>query len=152
MLPRLRWSQTVQLFVSYYIRVQCGYTNGYICEKQSIYYVSYYVKLYNIISLTQSYSGVAPSCIDSTQGDVQVCVPGEGLWREVSCYYKQVKYNLSMLYSYLCCLAWVDQKHRQVLYQRYICATQVLYQLPIKISGENRQMKQLGIFAAVTIE
>ena len=49
MLPRLRWSQTVQLFVSYYniIRVQCGYANGYICEKQSIYYVSYYVKLYN---------------------------------------------------------------------------------------------------------
>ena len=25
-------------------------------------------------------------------------------------------------------------------------------QLPIKTSGENRQMKQLGIFAAVTIE
>ena len=52
----------------------------------------------------------------------------------------------------LCRLAWVDQKRRQVLYQRYIRATQVLYQLPIKTSGENRQMKQLGIFAAVTIE
>ena len=52
----------------------------------------------------------------------------------------------------LCRLAWVDQKHRQVLYQRYIRAMQVLYQLPIKTSGENRQMKQLGIFAAVTIE
>ena len=46
----------------------------------------------------------------------------------------------------------MDQKHRQVLYQRYIRATQVLYQLPIKTSGENRQMKQLGIFVAVTIE
>ena len=55
-------------------------------------------------------------------------------------------------YQYLCRLAWVDQKRRQVLYQRYIRATQVLYQLPIKTSGENRQMKQLGIFAAVTIE
>ena len=53
---------------------------------------------------------------------------------------------------YLCRLAWVDQKRRQVLYQRYIRATQVLYQLPIKPSGENRQMMQLGIFAAVTIE
>ena len=56
------------------------------------------------------------------------------------------------IYIYLCRLAWVDQKRRQVLYQRYIRATQVLYQLPIKTSGENRQMKQLGIFAAVTIE
>ena len=56
-------------------------------------------------------------------------------------------------YIHLCRLAWVDQKRRQVLYQRYIRATQVLYyQLPIKTSGENRQMKQLGIFAAVTIE
>ena len=55
-------------------------------------------------------------------------------------------------YSHLCRLAWVDQKRRQVLYQRYIRATQVLYQLPIKTSGEDRQMKQLGIFAAVTIE
>ena len=45
-------------------------------------------------------------------------------------------------YVHLCRLAWVDQKR----------ATQVLYQLPIKTSGENRQMKQLGIFAAVTIE
>ena len=58
----------------------------------------------------------------------------------------------SVLYIYLCRLAWVDQKRRQVLYQRYIRATQVLYQLPIKTSGENRQMKQLGIFAVVTIE
>ena len=57
-----------------------------------------------------------------------------------------------VIYIYLCRLAWVDQKRRQVLYQRYIRATQVLYQLPIKTSGENRQMKQLGIFAAVTIE
>ena len=56
------------------------------------------------------------------------------------------------IYIYLCRLAWVDQKRHQVLYQRYIRATQVLYQLPIKTSGENRQMKQLGIFAAVTIE
>ena len=32
---------------------------------------------------------------------------------------------------------WVDQKRRQVLYQRYIRATQVLYQLPIKTSGED---------------
>ena len=55
-------------------------------------------------------------------------------------------------YSHLCRLAWVDQKRRQVLYQRYIRATQVLYQLPIKTSGESRQMKQLGIFAVVTIE
>ena len=46
----------------------------------------------------------------------------------------------------------MDQKRRQVLYQRYIRATQVLYQLRIKTSGENRQNKQLGIFAAVTIE
>ena len=58
----------------------------------------------------------------------------------------------TIVYNYLCRLAWVDQKRRQVLYQRYIRATQVLYQLPIKTSGENRQMKQLGIFAAVTIE
>ena len=57
-----------------------------------------------------------------------------------------------VIYIYLCRLAWVDQKRRQVLYQRYIRATQVLYQLPIKTSGENRQMKQLGIFAVVTIE
>ena len=57
-----------------------------------------------------------------------------------------------VLYIYLCRLAWVDQKRRQVLYQRYIRAMQVLYQLPIKTSGENRQMKQLGIFAVVTIE
>ena len=56
------------------------------------------------------------------------------------------------IYIYLCRLAWVDQKRRQVLYQRYIRATQVLYQLPIKTSGESRQMKQLGIFAVVTIE
>ena len=56
------------------------------------------------------------------------------------------------VYCILCRLAWVDQKRRQVLYQRYIRATQVLYQLPIKTSGENRQMKQLRIFAAVTIE
>ena len=68
-----------------------------------------------------------------------------------------VKYISSMcipyvLYIILCRLAWVDQKRRQVLYQRYIRATQVLYQLTIKTSGENRQMKQLGIFAAVTIE
>ena len=60
--------------------------------------------------------------------------------------------QLVYIYIYLCRLAWVDQKRRQVLYQRYIRATQVLYQLPIKTSGENRQMKQLGIFAAVTIE
>ena len=60
--------------------------------------------------------------------------------------------RLRVYYIYLCRLAWVDQKRRQVLYQRYIRATQVLYQLPIKTSGENRQMKQLGIFAAVTIE
>ena len=63
--------------------------------------------------------------------------------------------TLAYIYIYiifLCRLAWVDQKRRQVLYQRYIRATQVLYQLPIKTSGENRQMKQLGIFAAVTIE
>ena len=38
---------------------------------------------------------------------------------------------------HLCRLAWVDQKRRQVLYQRYIRATQVLYQLPIKTSGED---------------
>ena len=31
----------------------------------------------------------------------------------------------------------MDQKRRQVLYQRYIHATQVLYQLPIKASSEN---------------
>ena len=61
-------------------------------------------------------------------------------------------YLCSEIYMYLCRLAWVDQKRRQVLYQRYIRATQVLYQLPIKTSGENRQMKQLGIFAVVTIE
>ena len=60
--------------------------------------------------------------------------------------------EICILYIYICRLAWVDQKRRQVLYQRYIRATQVLYQLPIKTSGENRQMKQLGIFAAVTIE
>ena len=59
---------------------------------------------------------------------------------------------LKDIYVLLCRLAWVDQKRRQVLYQRYIRATQVLYQLPIKTSGENRQMKQLGIFAVVTIE
>ena len=34
-----------------------------------------------------------------------------------------------------------DQKHRQVLYQRYIRATQALYQLPIKTSGENRAIR-----------
>jgi hypothetical protein len=37
----------------------------------------------------------------------------------------------------LCRLAWVDQKRRQVLYQRYIRTTQVLYQLPIKTSSED---------------
>ena len=61
-------------------------------------------------------------------------------------------YIYTCIYIYLCRLAWVDQKRPQVLYQRYIRATQVLYQLPIKTSGENRQMKQLGIFAVVTIE
>ena len=34
----------------------------------------------------------------------------------------------------------------------YISNIYALYQLPIKTSGENRQMKQLGIFSAVTIE
>ena len=37
-----------------------------------------------------------------------------------------------------------------VLYQRLY--TRYAGQLPIKTSGENRQMKQLGIFGAVTIE
>ena len=41
------------------------------------------------------------------------------------------------VYIYICRLAWVDQKRRQVLYQRYIRAMQVLYQLPIKTSGED---------------
>ena len=41
------------------------------------------------------------------------------------------------MYYCLCRLAWVDQKRRQVLYQRYLRATQVLYQLPIKTSGED---------------
>ena len=57
-------------------------------------------------------------------------------------------------YLILCRLGWVDQKRRQVLYQRYniIRATQVLYQLPIKTSGEDSCIATNEIFAAVTIE
>ena len=53
---------------------------------------------------------------------------------------------------YVVLRGWIKSAARYILYQPYIRATQVLYQLPIKTSGENRQMKQLGIFAAVTIE
>ena len=56
---------------------------------------------------------------------------------------------------YLCRLAWVDQKRRQILYQRYIRATQVLYQFPIKTSGEDSCIATNEVirnFAVVTIE
>ena len=73
---------------------------------------------------------------------------------KVSCFTENIKLlGIVKIYIHLCRLAWVDQKRRQVLHQRYIRATQLLYQLPIKTSGEDSCIaKQLGIFAAVTIE
>ena len=60
--------------------------------------------------------------------------------------------HLNVLYHTLCRHAWVDQKHRYIgtISAIYICAKQVLYQLPVKTSDENSCIAKQ--FAVVAIE